>query len=545
MVRNAECVSRHGPIGSRFPAPAPQMRHLSALGLLLVLAACTGGDSSPERHTLIDSRDTYDPRSLDPALSTDVPTGRAVGYIFEGLTRFTPDARVEPALATRWDLSPDGRTYTFHLRPGVTFHDGSPVAARHVVASFQRVLDPKTRGGRGWPLYPIHGARDYADGKGTTIDGLSAPDDSTVVAVLDEPLAVFPKLLAMPVASIVPLSTGTDLGQRPVGTGPWRFVEWKHDDYIRLAANDRYWGGRPKADSLMARIIPEPSTAEAEFESGNVDVLYVPEGETREWEQTDEKKARLQSAPGLRLWYVALNTTRGPLRDVRVRQALNHAVDVNAILQQLIGGRGRLAAGVVPPNLEGADTTRRPYGHDVAKAKKLLADAGFPNGVDLELWVSQEPTFARIAQALQSMLREAGIRVKIVQRDASSVREASRAGNVDMHLKDWWADYPDAENFLYPLLHSANKGPGGNVSFYANARYDDLVARARREPRDSARVALYRQADALEFADAPLLYLFFYNELYAVQPWISGFRVPTIFNGQRWTDVTISGGPSR
>src|SRR5688500_2434853 len=135
---------------------------------LLAATACTGGESSPARQTLIDSRDTYDPRSLDPALSTDVPTGRAVAYLFDGLVRFTPDAQVVPGLARSWDISSDGLTYTFHLRNGVKFHDGRPFSAKNVVATFQRVLDPATKGGRGWPLYPIRGAEYYAAGKTKT-----------------------------------------------------------------------------------------------------------------------------------------------------------------------------------------------------------------------------------------------------------------------------------------------------------------------------------------------------------------------------------------
>ena len=352
---------------------------------LFATAACRGGESAPQRRSLVDSRDTYDPRSLDPALSTDVPTGRAVGYVFDGLVRFTPDARLEPALAERWEVAPGGTRYTFHLRRGVRFHDGTPLVARQVVRSFHRVLDPAARGGRGWPLFPIDGAREFAAGAARSIRGLSAPDDSTLVVTLTEPLAIFPKLLAMPVTAVVPDSTPADFGEHPVGTGPWKLVEWRHDDYLRFAANTSYWGGAPRSDSLIARIVPEPSTAVAEFESGNVDVLYIPEAETRAWEQTDEKSALLQSAPALRLWYVAINTTRGPLADVRVRQAVNHAIDAAQILEQLIGGRGRLSAGVIPPSLEGADTTRRPYAHDVAKAKALLAAAGFPNGIDVEL----------------------------------------------------------------------------------------------------------------------------------------------------------------
>jgi oligopeptide transport system substrate-binding protein len=506
---------------------------------LLAAMACKGSDSSPTRHTLIDSRDTYDPRSLDPALSTDVPTGRAVGYVFDGLVRFTPDAQVVPGLARSWDVTPDGLTYTFHLRTGVKFHDGRPFVARNVVGSFQRVLDPKTKGGRGWPLYPIDGAKAYADGKSRNIPGLSAPNDSTVIIRLSEPFAIFPKLLAMPVAAIVPDSVPSNFGEHPIGTGPWKFVEWRHDDYLKFAANTSYFEGRPKSDSLMARIIPEPSTAVAEFESGNVDVLYVPEGETRNWEQTDEKKAMLESAPALRVFYIAINTTRGPLADVRVRQALNYATDAKSILEGIVSGRGNLAAGVIPPALPGGDSARKGYTRDVAKAKQLLAAAGFPNGIDVELWSSQTPPFPRIAQTVQANLKDAGVRVTLIQRDASSMREAARAGKTDMALKDWFADYPDAENFLYPLLHTANKGVGGNVSFYSNPQFDKLVSDARREQDEAKRTAMYKQADELAYQDAPMIYLFFYKELYAVQPWITNFKVPTIFTGQRWTDVGI------
>jgi len=164
----------------------------SSLVALTLIAACGGGDRRPARAAIVDSRDTYDPRSFDPALSTDVPTGRAVGYVFEGLTRFSPDAQVEPALASSWTVSPDGRLWRFTLRQNVKFHDGTPFTAQHVVQSFTRVLDPKTRGGRGWPLFPIAGATEFAAGKATTISGLRIVNDSTVVITLTEPFAIFP-----------------------------------------------------------------------------------------------------------------------------------------------------------------------------------------------------------------------------------------------------------------------------------------------------------------------------------------------------------------
>jgi len=516
-------------------------RHFArVLFTCVLIVGCRGGDANPARHTLIDSRDRYDPRSLDPAHANDIPSGRLVSDLFDGLTRVGPDGTLQPGLAERWDLSPDALTYTFHLHHHVLFHDGRALRARTIVSSITRALAPETKGIPLWPLYPIQGAREFAAGHGKDVTGLKAVDDSTVSITLGQPLAVFPKLLAMPVAAIVPESVGTDFSEHPIGTGPWRFAEWKHDDYVRLAKNASYFDGAPKADSLEARIIPEPSTAVAEFESGNVDLLYVPEGETQQWQQTDDKQALLKSPPPLRLIYAAFNTTRGALASPQVRQAINYAVDRKKILDQLLAGRGRLAAGVIPPSLPGADTSRAPYPFDPARARQLLAAAGHAHDVALELWCGQEPPFPQVAQSIQSYLAAVGIKATIVQRDNNSLRDAARNGKTDIVLKDWYADYVDAENFLYPLLASANAGQGGNVSFYANPIFDRLITSARAESNETLRTKEYRQADSIAFGDAPMLFLVFYNELYAVQPWLKGFQPPVIFNAQRWTDVEIA-----
>ncbi len=522
-------------------------RPILVLVATLALAECAltgcGSPGAPHRHELIDSRDNYDPRSLDPALSTDVPTGRAVGYLFDGLTRFSPEARVEPALAERWEVTPDGITYTFHLRQGVTFTDGSPVTARTVADSWRRALDPATKSGAAQFLFPIKGARELNGGKATTISGIEVRDDSTLVVTLAEPLAIFIKMLAMPVASVVPEKTAPDFGEHPVGTGPWKLVEWKHDDYLLFAKNPSYYGGPAKTDSLRARIIAEPSTAVAEYESGNVDILQIPATQAADWLEDESRKPMLMSTPALELVYIGINTTRGPLTDVRVRQAINYAVDTDRIIERLVSGRGTHAAGVIPPALGGYDSTRRPYKYDPAKAKELLAAAGHPNGIDIELWSSTVPLYLTIAQTVQAYLAAVGIRVKLVQREAAAARGAARKGQTDMLIKDWYADYPDAEDFLYPLLHSANRGAGGNISFYSNPTFDSVVAASRRELNETKRNAMYRQADSIAFNDAPMLFLYFYDELYAVQPWIKHFVPPVIFNGQRWTDVTIAAPP--
>jgi peptide/nickel transport system substrate-binding protein/oligopeptide transport system substrate-binding protein len=522
-------------------------RPLLVLVATLALAECAltgcGSPGAPNRHELIDSRDNYDPRSLDPALSTDVPTGRAVAYLFDGLTRFSPEAHVEPALAERWDVTPDGITYTFHLRRGVTFTDGAPVTARTVADSWRRALDPATKSGAAQFLFPIKGARDVNAGKATSISGVDVRNDSTLVVTLAEPLAIFIKMLAMPVASVVPEKTPSDFGEHPIGTGPWKLVEWKHDDYLLFAKNPSYYAGAPKTDSLRARIIAEPSTAVAEYESGNVDILQIPATQAADWLEDESRKPMLMSTPALELVYVGINTTRGPLTDVRVRQAINYAVDTDRIIERLVSGRGTHAAGVIPPALGGYDSTRKPYKYDPAKAKELLAAAGHPNGIDIELWTSTVPLYLTIAQTIQAYLGAVGIRVKLVQREAAAARGAARKGQTDMLIKDWYADYPDAEDFLYPLLSSVNRGAGGNISFYSNPMFDSIVTASRRELNETKRDAMYRQADSIAFNDAPMLFLYFYDELYAVQPWIKHFVPPVIFNGQRWIDVTITPPP--
>jgi ABC-type transport system substrate-binding protein len=340
----------------------------------------------------------------------------------------------------------------------------------------------------------------------------------------------------MPVASIVAAAPAGDLAARPDGTGPWRFASWAHDDALRFGRNPAYWGGPPQADSLVVRIIPDQLVRAAEFESGRLDVVEVPFGETARWRE--RHPAWLRQKPALRVTYIALNTRRGPLRDVRVRQAINHAVNVAQILSTVGGGRGIRARGAIPPTLAGGDTTRKPFDYDPALAKQLLARAGVPSGISLQLWrTADNETLGRVAQAVQSDLAQVGIRVEIVTRDAPSQREAARAGNADMALLDWWADYPDGDDFLYPLFSSASFGPGGNYAFYSDPLTDSLIFAARRTLDDAARSALYRTIDERTYQAAPWLYLWFPMDLWAEAPSITGWELPVIFNGQRWTAV--------
>lgn len=506
---------------------------LPLLSALVVLAAC--GGTGPSR--TLEYYFTYDPRSLDPAFSTDVPTGEVAALLFDTLTEFDADGRLVPGLATRWSVDATGRTYTFHLRADATFHDGRPVRAADVAASYRRVLDRSLLGGRPWPLFPILGARAFNAGEAREVAGIAVPDDSTIVLTLEEPLNIFPKLLAMPATAIVPTPVPEGFDQAPVGSGPWRFVSWSHDDAIVLARNPRWWGGAPAADSLRIRIIPEPLTQAAEYERGGLSVVEIPFGETRRWEARHGPE--LQRRPTIRDLYIAINTARGPLADVRVRRALNHAVDVGALLETVMAGRGARARGAIPPGIAGYDAARAPYAYDPALARRLLAEAGVRPGLALRLWRSQRPEYARIAQAVQQDLAQVGIQVEIVQRDASSARAAVRKGEADLFLTDWYADYPDPENFTFPLFHSRNAGTGGNYAFLKDPRVDSLAVRLRTTPDEAEKERLARETDARIFDLAPWIFLWHPVDLWAEHPRVTGWRIPAIFNGQRWTGVRI------
>ncbi len=519
------------------------MRRLLLTSLLASVAAfsigltgCVGSDAAPTG--TLQYYLTADPQTLDPALSTDVQSGEVITALFDNLVRFDVDGQLVPGLATRWEADSSGRTYTFHLRHGATFVGGRPVTAADARASILRALAPGARGGRQWPLLPIQGAAAYAAGTAADVAGIRVTNDSTIAFTLEEPLNIFPKFLAMPVAAVVPTPTPAGFAEHPAGSGPWKFVSWSHDDAILLVRNDAYWGGAPKSDTLRIRIIPEGLTQAAEYESGRLSVVEIPFGETRRWESTHA--AEIQRRPTIRDLYIALNTTRGPLRDVRVRRALNLAVDVGTMLSTVMSDRGVRAAGSIPPGIAGYDAGRAPYRFNPDSAKRLLADAGYAAGFPLKLWRSSRPEYARLAQSVQQDLGRIGVKVEILERDAPTVRATVRNGEADMYLGDWYADYPDPENFTYPLFHSKNKGPGGNYAFLNDSALDAILVRLRSTTDEAEKATLARQADARIFEQAPWIFLWFPIDMWAARPELSGWKIPAVFTGQRWVEAKLS-----
>ncbi len=522
-------------------------RHLAFLAAALMFAACGGGGpngAGPGRNVLHLYFGT-DPASLDPIQAVDVYRGQMVVYLYDGLVRLE-DGKPVPNLAESWDVSDDGTVYTFHLRDDVRFHNGRKFTAEDVRYSFERALLPGSQSPLTWVFDFIRGADDVVEGRASSLAGLRVVDPRTVEITLDQPFGPFLLLMAMPAAHIVPReeieTKGDQFSEAPVGTGPWILQSWSHDDVIRLQANPRYHGGAPKMSGIEIRIIPETTTVIAEFERGNldwVDLNEFPKPEYDRFVQDEEWKPHLRTRPALITYYIALNVTKPKFQDVRVRRALNYAVDVSTIARTIYPGEMIRSHGPIPPGVPGFREDGEPYAYDPDRARALLAEAGAAN-LTFDVYFRSLALNQRFLEAVQANLAQVGVTMNLQQRDWTAVRQAMNRGELDAYLLNWYADYPDGENFLYPLFYSGMAGGGSNASHYRSQAFDDLVLEARRTLDDDGRVAMYRRADSLIQADAPWVFTVHPVDADLVQPWVEGYEIAPVFYENKWLGVSLA-----
>ena len=527
---------------------------LAACFLLLFSAGCSR--TPRESDALFIALETS-PNRLDPALAVDVAEGQICSLLYQGLVRFSPRGEIVPDAAKSWSIANDGTRYVFRMDTRSRFSDGSRVSARDVRASLERVLAPQSLSPRKWVLDRIRGAPAFTTGRAASVEGISIPDDSTVVIELEKPFRPFLQLLAMPAAYVVKTTTSGDPAAagkpaardpaaaaraggaetRPLGSGRWVLSKWERGDFLELVPNPFYPGEGPALGRLVFRVIPEAFTRIAEFESGTLDILRIPHSELERFLGDEARRRLIQSQPELRVTYIGLNNRKGPLSDVRVRRALNMAVDVDRIIGVLAGGHATRSAGVVPPGLAGHEP-RPPYPYDPAAARRLLLEAGYRDGFDLEIWQRDSPEGNRVVEAVQGYLLEIGIRVRIVKREWSAFKEAVSRGRVDAFFLDWYGDYPDAENFLYPLFHSSNAGGGGNRSFFSDALVDSLIEESQRTLDDAACAGLYAAIDRIVFDNAPWVFLYFPTSFVIVSPDVRDYTFPVVYLGEDFSTVS-------
>lgn len=505
---------------------AGRFRSVLAVGLLLGMALPASGQTPRQGGTYQFSLGPSDPPSLDPAHVTDTTSHAVVSELFDGLVELDREMRVRPAIAERWEIATDGRTYRFFLRKGVRFQNGREVTAEDFRYSFLRVLDPKTRSERTWILDKLEGAAEFLAGRAADVRGIRVRDRYALDLRLGEPFPPFLALLAYPAAMVVPREAveraGADFSVRPVGTGPFRLTEWRRDDRLVLTASPNYFRGRPHLDRIVFRIIPEDLTRLQEFKAGALHHSDVPAGLYQSIAADPALRGRLHSQSILGIQAVRLNLEVPPFAgNVKLRQALNHAVDKEAFARVIMEGRVKPAAGILPPGMPGYSGGLAGYPFDRARARQLLAEAGFPEGKGLPpltLHYNTSLTNRRLAEFVQAQLAEVGVKVELAALDWPAYLKLVDAGQTQMHRMGWIADYPDPENFLTVLFHSRNIGARGNTSRYRNPEVDALLDRADHAMGEAERVRLYQQAERRIVEDAPWIFLNYYSTDLLVHP---------------------------
>jgi oligopeptide transport system substrate-binding protein len=479
------------------------------------------------------------PSTLDPTFVTDMYGSNVVRQIVDGLVQFDAHLNVIPAIAEFWEASQDGRTWTFALRRGVTFHHGREVTAQDVVYSFTRLLDPERPGPVTELFQHIQGAEDFIRGKTQRVRGLKAVDRYTFQMNLEKPLAPILAALGHPNTAIVPQEEverlGDHFGSAPVGAGPFKFVRWEPNQEIVLVANDQYYEGRPFLDTLVFKIVVGAKLEEAfaQFLEGNLEEIIIPGGKTEEV-RTDlhyRQYQRFRKAM-LSFLYIGFNTKVKPFDDKRIRQVFNYAVNKEAIVREITKRGALTAAGAFPPGMPGYDPDLEGYSYHPEKAKRLLAEAGYPEGAGfpvVQLWSVHlaETTKAELA-AYQKYLAEFGVKVEIhYAPDWPAYKAMLQQGKLPMFRLVRYADIPDPDNFLAPMLHSA--GPS-NYTFYRNPLVDRLLEQARAEANDAQRIALYREVERIVMDDPPWIAQNYHVFEYLYQPYVQGVEVSLLGN---------------
>jgi peptide/nickel transport system substrate-binding protein len=416
---------------------------------------------------------------------------------------------IRPGLATSWEVSPDGEVWTFHLRPKVRFHDGTPLDADAVVFSLERQRDP---------FHPFH-RKDFAYWANTyqNIIKVEAVDDLTVRITILDAYAPFEANMAMfPVSIVSPTAVekwGDDFRTHPVGTGPFRFKSWAPGKRIVLARNDDYWGGKPWLQHLVFQVIPDGRHRLIALESGSIDIAYSILPEELQFVELHPHLV-LHRTPANNVAYLAMNTTRPPFDDPRVRIAANYAVNKEPIVQLVYQGQAIPAEGPLPPTQWGYHKLQTPYTYQPERARALLAeseaDGRFdPNKIHTMYVPSTPrpylPDPERVGRVLQSNLADVGIRMRLVVQDFPTHLQSVQTGAHDTCLLGWVGDNGDPDNFLYVLLSRDNAVPGlaRNVAFFRDAELAGLLEWAQQSEDRSERERYYARAQDLIHEHAP------------------------------------------
>jgi dipeptide transport system substrate-binding protein len=459
------------------------------------------------------------PEGFNPQLYTAGTTIDANRPLYNRLVEFNVgETTLRPGLAEKWEISDDGKTYTFHLRKGVKFHGKNFTATRDlnaddVVFSFMRQLDPKH------PYAKISGGSyEYFQGMGLPdiLKNVEKVDDLTVKFTLNTPEAPFIADMAMDFASILSaeyadamMKAGTPekVDLEPVGTGPYTLEQYQKDAVIRYKANADFWGGKAPIDDLVFAITKDAAVRWAKLKANECQVMPYPNPADIATMKQDPDVTVLEQE-GLNIGYLAFNTEKKPFNDKRVRQAINMAINRDAILKAVYQGAGTKAKNPIPPTIWSYNNATKDYAYDPDAAKKLLAEAGLKNGFKTKLWAMPvqrpyNPNAKLMAELMQADLKKVGIDAEIVSYEWGEYLKRGKNGEHEMLLQGWTGDNGDPDNFLYQLLSCTAAKDGSNRARWCFKAFDDLVTQAKQTSDVAKRTALYEKAQLVFKEEAP------------------------------------------
>ncbi|TCB21037.1 ABC transporter substrate-binding protein [Rhizobium leguminosarum bv. viciae] len=458
--------------------------------------------------------------TLDPAIGYDWVNWSMIKSLYSRLMDYAPGTpNPVPSLAESFTVSPDGLIYTFKLHKGVKFSNGREVVASDVKYSIERAVDPKTQGPGAGFFGAIKGFEDETGGKTTTLSGIETPDDSTVIFNLSRPDATFLHVLAINFASVVPKeaveAAAGDFGKKPVGSGTFILKDWTIGQQLVFERNKDYFvKGVPYIDSFKVEVGQEPLVALLRLQKGEVDIAGdgIPPAKFLEIKNSADGAQMIVDGEQLHTGYITLNTKVKPFDNVKVRQALNMAINKDRITR-IPNGRATPANQPLPPLMPGYDKSFTGYAYEVAKAKALLAEAGYPDGFETVLYSTNTDPQPRIAQAIQQDLAAVGVKAEVrALAQANVISAGGTEGEAPMIWSGgmaWIADFPDPSNFYGPILGCAGAVPGGwNWSWYCNA---DLDKRA---------VAADSMSDPAKAAERTAAWGKIFTDIMADAPWI-------------------------
>jgi peptide/nickel transport system substrate-binding protein len=490
---------------------------LLVLGLSVLLVADRSGagaaDAPKNKDSLIVAMGS-DAKSFDPQGSRDIFSNQVNRQVYNMLLVLNEEKNeIVPGLAESYKKI-DDLTYEFKLKKGVKFHNGELFKASDVKFTLERALSPA-----GAPIGSLVGNLD--------IDGLKTPDDSTVIIKLKKPNPGFLTILTMENMGMLNekavKAAGKDYGQNPVGTGPYKFVSWQRGNKIEMTRFDEHFGDKPKIKNIVIRIIPEGTNRVIELESGGVDITY--DVTTNDVKLVQENKnLQLFRTIDNSVTFMGFNTSKKPFNDIRVRQAFAYAIDINAVVEGAWRGVGKPATGMIAPNLMYANPALKTHEYNPAKAKQLLAEAGYPNGFKAESWTNDRKERIDMAQIMQSMLKEVGIEIEIKVFEWGAYFDKTGKGEHSMYQMSWTVSANDPDQILDPLFHSKNVGAAGNRAYYSNAKLDELISKGSTMDNGEAKKKVYFEIQDILMTELPYMPLLNGEQVIGVRKNIKGFK---------------------